>query len=95
MAPDKPSMLDEPFDVHVESNRQGHTVAHIPLLPGCIVRAQSPEQALSYVEEAITLYLHHSMCLLSSEPASLRNTKEGLHRDLAVESLYSIPTVCQ
>jgi predicted RNase H-like HicB family nuclease len=57
MAPDKPSMLDEPFDVHVESNRQGHTVAHIPLLPGCIVRAQSPEQALSYVEEAITLYL--------------------------------------
>lgn len=49
--------LDEPFDVYVESNRLGRTIAHIPQLPGCIVRAQTPDQALSHVEEAIIQYL--------------------------------------
>lgn len=50
-------MQDEPFDVYVESNRLGRSVAHIPQLPGCIVRAQTPEQALIHVEEAIIQYL--------------------------------------
>ena len=49
--------LDEPFDVYVESNRLGRSVAHVPQLPGCIVRAQTSDQALRYVEEAVTQYL--------------------------------------
>jgi predicted RNase H-like HicB family nuclease len=50
-------VLDDIFDVHVERNRVGHSVAHIPQLPGCIVRAQTPEQALNHVEDAVMLYL--------------------------------------
>jgi len=49
--------FDEPFDVHLESNRLGQTIAHVPQLLGCIVRGKTPEEAIGYVEDAVAQYL--------------------------------------
>ncbi len=46
-----------PFDVYLESNRAGQTMAHIPQLPGCIVRASTPELAEANIESAIRQYI--------------------------------------
>jgi hypothetical protein len=45
--------IDEVFDIHLEINRMGRSMAHVLQLPGCIVRAPTPEMALDHVDEAI------------------------------------------
>ena len=45
------------FDVVVERDSEGFFVATVPALPGCHTQAQSLDQLLERVQEAIALYL--------------------------------------
>jgi predicted RNase H-like HicB family nuclease len=55
-----------PLDVCLESNRTGRTLAHVPRLPGCVVRGDTPEEAAAAVPGAIQQHLAwlaaHSGC---------------------------------
>lgn len=46
-----------PLDVYLESNRAGRTLAHVPRLPGCVVRGEIPQEAAAAVAEAIQQHL--------------------------------------
>jgi len=45
------------FKVVLEPSEEGGFTAYVPSLPGCVSEGDSHEQALSNVQEAITLYL--------------------------------------
>ena len=45
------------FDVVVERDSEGFFVATVPALPGCHTQAQSLDQLMERVQEAIALYL--------------------------------------
>ena len=45
------------FKVVVERNSEGFFVATVPALPGCHTQAQSLDQLMERVQEAIALYL--------------------------------------
>lgn len=55
--PGKVLRVDRPFDVYLESNRVGRTVAHVAQLPGCIVRASTSDVAVANVKTAIQQYV--------------------------------------
>ena len=44
-------------DVYLESNRVGRTFAHVPGLPGCIVRGETAEEAAAAISDAIKQHL--------------------------------------
>ena len=44
------------YGVYLESNRLGRTFAHVPELPGCIVRGETAEQAIACTRDAIKQY---------------------------------------
>ena len=46
----------EPYDVYLEIGREGKCMAHVPELPGCMVRAASQEEALAALPQAIMDY---------------------------------------
>lgn len=79
-----------PFDVNLESNRVGRTVAHVLLLPGCIVRASTPDLALANVKVAIEQYIiwlaAHSNSRLRALPAIHINIAERCQGGAALGS---------
>ncbi len=44
------------YDVYLETSAEGWVMAHVPSLPGCVARAESREEALQQIPEAITAY---------------------------------------
>ncbi len=80
--PDGLLSLNGPFDVYLESNQLGQTMAHVIQLPGCIVRAPSPELAAAHLKQAIQQYqewivAHSNTCM--AQPCDIRicNTDRG------------------
>lgn len=49
--------MSREFDVVVERDEDGFYVASVPTLPGCHTQAQSLDQLMERIEEAIALYL--------------------------------------
>jgi predicted RNase H-like HicB family nuclease len=48
---------EAPREVYLESNRAGRTLAHVPRLPGCVVRGEAPEEAAAAVPDALRQHL--------------------------------------
>jgi predicted RNase H-like HicB family nuclease len=57
------------FDVVIEQDEEGVYVASVPALPGCHTQAQSMDELLARVKEAIELFLEVDN---PEPPASLR-----------------------
>lgn len=57
MVPDVAGPTPGSVVVYLECNRDGRCMAHVPSLPGCIVRGASVERVLEHVPEAIEQYL--------------------------------------
>lgn len=49
--------MEREFDVVVEQDEDGIYVASVPILPGCHTQAQSLDELMSRIQEAIELYL--------------------------------------
>ena len=55
--PDKLIRVEGSFDVYLERNRTGLTMANVPQLPGCIVRASTSDLVIQNIDAAIRQYL--------------------------------------
>jgi predicted RNase H-like HicB family nuclease len=64
-------------DVFLESNRAGRTIAHVPELPGCVVRGETPQEAAGSILDAVAQHLdwlgaHRGRALRLPQNAQLR-----------------------
>jgi predicted RNase H-like HicB family nuclease len=64
-------------DVYLESNRAGRTIAHVPGLPGCVVRGETPQEAAGLILDAVKQHLdwlgaHRGRALRLPRNAQLR-----------------------
>jgi predicted RNase H-like HicB family nuclease len=69
-----------PLDVYLESNRVGRTFAHVPRLPGCVVRGETPEEAAAAVPEAIQQHLAGLAALCGAQWLSRHRMDQRRHR---------------
>jgi len=67
--------VERPFDVVIERDEEGLYVASVPALPGCHTEAESLDELMVCIREAIELYVE-----VEGSPAPSRLEFVGLHR---------------